>query len=296
MATKIDIGICTYRRSTLVTTLESIARQILPPETHVRVIVADNDLIPSSESIVRDAEKTLKLDILYVHAPAKNISIARNACLDHARAEWLAFIDDDEIADPNWLASLLAKSNQFDIVFGVSRAQYSPTAAKIFRKLDLHSADLSKEREIKTGYSGNVLIRLNSIRAHAIRFDLRLGQAGGEDTVFFYQARLAGLTLGFAPASIVQEPVPAQRENWTWLMKRQFRSGQSHGYCLATLDGKPRLSIFVLAICKFIALAILAFVRIFDLDAARYSWWRAVLHLGVASFAIRPKFLTLYGN
>jgi hypothetical protein len=44
------------------------------------------------------AQSDLSLDCLYVHAPARNISIARNACLDAADAPLIAFIDDDETA------------------------------------------------------------------------------------------------------------------------------------------------------------------------------------------------------
>ena len=47
------------------------------------------------------------LQITYVHAPARNISRARNACLALATAPLIAFIDDDEVASPQWLAALM---------------------------------------------------------------------------------------------------------------------------------------------------------------------------------------------
>ena len=43
------------------------------------------------------------IDISYIHAPARNISIARNACVEAATGKWIAFIDDDELASENWL-------------------------------------------------------------------------------------------------------------------------------------------------------------------------------------------------
>ena len=48
------------------------------------------------------------LPVLYLHAPACNISVARNACLRAATAPLVAFIDDDEIASPDWLVLLIA--------------------------------------------------------------------------------------------------------------------------------------------------------------------------------------------
>ena len=60
------------------------------------------------------------LDGVYLHAPARNISIARNACLEAASAPLVAFIDDDEIARPGWLAGLVADMDapNADVVFG----------------------------------------------------------------------------------------------------------------------------------------------------------------------------------
>jgi succinoglycan biosynthesis protein ExoM len=38
----IDVGVCTYRRPAVSETLASLARQALPKEVRLRVIVADN--------------------------------------------------------------------------------------------------------------------------------------------------------------------------------------------------------------------------------------------------------------
>jgi succinoglycan biosynthesis protein ExoM len=52
---------------------------------------------------------------------------------------------------------------------------------------------------------------------------------GGEDDDFFYRLTDCGGTIGEAPGAHVYEPVPASRATMSWLLKRAFRSGQSHG-------------------------------------------------------------------
>ena len=82
---------------------------------------------------------------------------------------------------------------------------------------------------ILKGYTCNVLIRTDVIRRAGLRFDLSLGRMGGEDDDFFYRLTDAGGTIGYTDAARVFELVPASRATLGWLLKRSFRSGQSHG-------------------------------------------------------------------
>ena len=50
------------------------------------------------DALVDAVAAELPFELLYVHCPAANISIARNACLDNSSGDFLAFIDDDETA------------------------------------------------------------------------------------------------------------------------------------------------------------------------------------------------------
>ena len=94
-STRIDIGVCTFRRPELEQTLRSLAGLALPDGVSVRVIVADNDTSPSARPLVDGLRPSLPFDLLYVHCPVANISIARNACLQNSDGDFLAFIDDD---------------------------------------------------------------------------------------------------------------------------------------------------------------------------------------------------------
>jgi succinoglycan biosynthesis protein ExoM len=231
-AIEVDVGVCTFQRESVADTLASLGAQRLPPGVRMRVIVADNEPEPAAEARVRATARAQRLDLAYVHAPAHNISLARNAVLDNLQGEWLAFIDDDQVADPDWLARLIAAAERegCDAMLGPVTAVY-PTGTPVWIAAgDFHSFRAVRVGgRILKGYSCNCLIRVEAIRRAELRFDPALGQVGGEDDDFFYRLTDAGHVIGFTDEAHVYETVPPSRASLKWLMRRAFRSGQSHG-------------------------------------------------------------------
>lgn len=232
---KIDIAVCTYRRAEMEKTLLSLADLTIPEGIQVRIIVADNDTVPSARGRVDALRSGLPFEIAYVHCPASNISIARNACLDQATGDFVAFIDDDETASSDWLAELVATigTTGADAVLGPVSAVYPETAPGWMSRGDFHStAPVWVHGAIITGYTCNVLLRRSAPSLNGRRFNLALGRTGGEDTEFFTHMVKAGGRIAFAEKAWVVEPVPPSRASMAWLAKRRFRSGQTHGRLL----------------------------------------------------------------
>ncbi len=281
----IDVCVCTYRRKSIVDTIRSIAAQRISDDVRLRIVVADNDDTPSAEGIVREQCSALGLDYRYVHAPARNISIARNAALDAASAPLVAFIDDDEVATPQWIAALLEchAATAATIVFGPVQAIYGEGPAWL-RKADLHSIRpvFRGGTIIDTGYTCNVLLDRAVMTREMCdrRFDPALGRSGGEDTFFFHQLYSLGARCAFAEAALVHEPVPPQRGRLRWLLKRSFRSGQTHARVLQTTAAwRPRLIATAAAKCGYCLMSMV-------LQAPSPARWRrmavrAALHAGV---------------
>ncbi len=225
----VDVCICTFQRPQIEDAIRSVATQALPPDVRVRLAIADNSVEGSARDAAAQAAQQYALDVDYLHAPGANISIARNACLDYARGDWIAFLDDDETAAPGWLTALLAKSADADIVFGPVQAIYGAQAPAWLRAGDFHSARVVyRNGRIDTGYSGNVMMRRSAIEAANIRFDLAYGISGGEDTMFFGRLAAAGLRFAEAPEALAFEPVHERRATLRWLARRSLRAGQSH--------------------------------------------------------------------
>lgn len=250
----------------------------------LRVIVADNDGTDTRRAEITAMGPALGLDLHYVHAPTRNISIARNACLDAATNGWFAFIDDDEIAEPDWIARLTADRDRHDIVFGVSRAIYADDAPRWIVEGDFHSNRLAGNDASWNGYTANVLMRRDFVTKAALRFDLALGQTGGEDTLFFFNAMRAGARFGYAPHATVTEHTPPPRATLRWLALRRYRSGQIH-HLILRQEGraaKGALTALAKAAWCFGSLPIHLFAR----DRAAAKLLRGCLHLGVVAAAL----------
>jgi succinoglycan biosynthesis protein ExoM len=291
----VDVCVCTFQRASLWDTLRSLASQVLPPEVVSRVIIADNDTTPSAYPVVLRAAAELGLRCEYRHAPARNISIARNACLDAASAPFVAFLDDDEVADPNWLANLLSalQSGEGDVVFGPVQACYGANLPAWTQRADLHSIRpvIRAGGRIETGYTSNVIMRHSVIGQH--RFDPALGRSGGEDTQFFAALHAMGARLRYAPSAIVYEDVPAARARLRWLLRRAFRSGQVHGRIQAARTART-LAPASVAASKALYCAAGAALRLASPAGWRRYLVRASLHAGVVARLLGAKELQLY--
>lgn len=296
----VDICVCTFRRGHLTDTLQSLAKLELQPDWQVQVIVADNDETPSARSVVTAAQNAMPFPVRYIHAPARNISVARNACLAPAAADFLAFIDDDELASPQWLSKLMERyrQTQADAVLGPVQALYPATAPAWIQKGNYHSIKpVWVNDQIITGYTSNVLFRREAPALKDLRFDPALGRSGGEDTIFFAALHKAGGRIDYAPDAVVLENVAPERLNFLWLLKRSFRSGQTHGLMVMKRDGagfKSRFSNALPAGCKALICGGAALGM--ALKGRGQAWLiRGALHLGVVARLLGLSELTQYG-
>ena len=296
----IDIGVCTFRRPELAATLRSLDAMEMPAGFDVRIIVADNDDTPTASDLVTALSQELTLPIHYQHAPARNISVARNACLDASIADFVAFIDDDETATPSWLAELvaMAEASGAAAVLGPVRARYRPDAPDWMRRGDFHSTlPVWVRGEIQTGYTCNVLLRMGSDSLRGRRFSLARGQTGGEDTEFFDQMHKAGGRIFFSPEAWVDEVVPRSRAAFDWLGRRRFRVGQTHGHLLGrNARGIGLVKQVGLASAKAIYCFASAVPVVISPVRRNRSVLRGIMHVGVVSGLVGIREIRLYGQ
>ncbi len=301
MKKSISICICTFRRPHITDTLRSVLQLNINPQWDVKIIVADNDETDSARQLVEPVVKETKLPIQYIHAPARNISIARNACLDAATTPLIAFIDDDEIVTRDWLKSLLEKleNSNADVVLGPVKAIYAPECPNWLRDGDfLSTYPVWVGSEIITGYAGNVLIKRTSPVLQAIKFREDLGKSGGEDTIYFASAHKAGGIIVFAPDAIVTEMITADRARFNWLLKRRFRAGQTHALFLienSDNNAKTRVKNIIKALAKLSFCFVAALVNFARPIKMRLWLLRGALHAGVIARLLGKREIIQYG-
>jgi len=292
-ARDVTVAICTFRRESVFETLDTIAKQADVDRYDVTVIVIDNDDTNMLGPKVEAFAESYTFPLRYVHAPSRNISIARNAALDNVQTSWLLFIDDDELAEPHWVANIMAVRETAEVIIGQCQAVYGPDLSDWVKRCDFHSTRLGDRTD--TAYAGNALINMGFVRQHAFRFRLALGRTGGEDTIFFRELTEAGGRIRYAPDAIVLEPVPEGRASMRWIRIRKFRAGQTHGLVTRDFDPETFKGLWATAGIKALVSTFMAGITLPGTIASRKWWARACMHAGAFSYRLRPTIYEEYG-
>lgn len=96
------MAIITFNRAEwLKDALMSLTRQTRLPD---EVVVVDNGSKDHTKDVVLSFRD--RLNIKYVHEPIRGIPHARNAAIRNATSDIIASIDDDCVADENWLKQI----------------------------------------------------------------------------------------------------------------------------------------------------------------------------------------------
>jgi succinoglycan biosynthesis protein ExoM len=284
---RVVVGVCTFRRSSVLTAIESIAAQIVPDDVDMRIVVVDNDSEPTAEKLITDFCERTGRAVQYKHVPGQNISVARNACLDAATgSDWLAFMDDDEYASYSWLSKLLEARKGANAVLGPCKAIYGPTAPDWIRVGDYHSCSSMGTEPITIGHTANALIDMRFVNQNVLRFDVALGNTGGEDTFFFHEIYRRGGSLKFEPQAIVYEDVAESRLNLRWIGRRKYRAGQTYALMVLRFEPHRRTTLAFSAAYKFVFCLFMGAILVVRPARALSSLMRAILHLGVMSYCL----------
>jgi glycosyltransferase involved in cell wall biosynthesis len=211
---RVLIGVCTcLRPKMLERCLDSLVEQLFSSDIVVETIVVDNDRDPSARDVVQRIAGRSWLPLKYKHVRRRGIAIARNAVLDHAKLrhcfDWVAFIDDDEVADPDWIAALMAPEYRATPVL-MGRQELIYPDPLPFWGTRRQKPRRREGEAVKTAYTNNVRFSTDLIGA-GLRFNEALGLMGGEDQEFFTEAYKRGFQIRRTERAITHETVHAER-------------------------------------------------------------------------------------
>jgi len=228
-----DVSICiaTYRRPQgLARLLVSLSRLNLPDAVTLEVLVVDNDGDGGARECAHEVGPFADTVRWFVE-PERNIAIARNRALAAARGRWLAFVDDDEFVDEDWLAVYWEQAEQ-----GVADGFFGPVEPQLEAGGSdwIAAAAFNEPARHPTGtplgsgemFAGNAFIQ-RALFADR-RFDPSWGLTGGEDTELFERMLADGAHFAWCDEARLRETIPLRRQNLRWLMRRAFSGGASH--------------------------------------------------------------------
>jgi succinoglycan biosynthesis protein ExoM len=226
----ISVCVCSYKRPQLLgRTLASIREQRTGSRFTYSVVVADNDDCQSGRAVVEEAQGSSSVPIIYCVEPRRSISFARNLALKHAEGNLIAFIDDDECAEEDWLLRHFEALDASGAagVLGPVRPTFDSKPpewlikGRFCERPEHPTGHVMPWRECRTG---NVLFRKSILSGIDDPFLAEFGASGG-DVNFFCRMMQNGHVFVWCNEAIVHEVVPPARWKRTFLLRRGLLRG-----------------------------------------------------------------------
>ncbi|TPI68684.1 glycosyltransferase [Mesorhizobium sp. B2-8-9] len=153
----------------------------------------------------------------------------QTAILQFPNFRHLLVIDDDEIAEPDWLERMCgaAETLEADIVGGPQVPIFADASHARWAEHPVFAPPYRETGRVPALYSsGNLLLGRNVLKDMGPPFlDLRFNFMGGGDSDFLSRCAQKGLVLGWCAEAKVNETVPARRVEADWIRARSLRNG-----------------------------------------------------------------------
>lgn len=204
----------------------------------VTFLIVDNAPDAPVEAVVDAFRERSGVDVRYVLEHEPGIPFARNRALDEAAAvdaDFVAFVDDDEFVDADWLVRLVAHQRRegSHLVGGPVRLAPQQGASFTDRLVEkgvrkrYERKEAKNEKRRRDGRDGNVTIITNNwlgdlawMRSVGLRFDIALRYSGGSDTALYHKAKSLGARTSWCPDAIVYETIPPERMSLGYQYRR----------------------------------------------------------------------------
>lgn len=252
------LGIVTCKRPTLLAELlgSIVEQSIFSTEIRVETVIVDNDDKHSGLPVFTRFSGKFPCKLEYLTEHNRGIPYARNRVLDFAiarKAQYIAFIDDDEIAAPDWLLCLydVITANKVHGVQGQVISLLPENNIPQWAETAKRKAWNKEEGQPRKGMStNNTMFSSGLITDHNLRFDTRFALSGGSDIDFFTRAADRGSKHIWTNTATVYEKIPRSRLTAKWQFQRLFRVGaatvqmsiQKRGYMYTFLRYFPQMA------------------------------------------------------
>ncbi|MDX1540773.1 MAG: glycosyltransferase, partial [Geminicoccaceae bacterium] len=195
------------------------------------LVIVDNDPESTARDAAEAAAAALDWPLRYRIEPRPGVSFVRNTAL---RLSWdcdfVAFIDDDETADSDWLAELLSSQRETKAaaVTGPTLPVFSAAGPAWLRPaFELCQVRPKGARAMREFATCNLLLDRRVLEREGLCFDEGLSLIGGEDTLLAAELVRRGHRIAWAERALTYEMIPASRMQLGWLMRRWFRTGNT---------------------------------------------------------------------
>jgi glycosyltransferase involved in cell wall biosynthesis len=267
----VSVVVCTLNRADMLDgALKSLREQQTDGSIKFEILVVDDGSSDSTGRVVAAQQNVAPISIRYLRQDHAGVAAARNRGVIEAVGDWIAFFDDDQIAESNWLIRLTEKAveKNADIVGGPYLLRLPPNCElgqdpTIRRLLGEEPTMMREDSSTDTGLhprkreaipsTGNALVRRTLFDQVGMFSE---GMVYGEDREFFRRAIKAGACFATAPCAIIYHIVPSSRLTDRYLLHTAAIGGRSQ----AEID-EYRIVLWR-ALLRFVHLVVVAVPRL----------------------------------
>ena len=184
------------RPNILAKTLDSIAKLNIPDDILIKVLVVDNDKNATAKPVIEKIKATYPFELTYCVEEKRGLANARNRLLQEAinlGVSHIAILDDDDIADKDWVLNLVDLYNNQENAYIISGPEYCCFDGEFPKYLTNNNIFVKKTTKKKGELrkvcsTHNAFFPVNVVKDANIWFDSSFVFMGGEDGDFFYRA------------------------------------------------------------------------------------------------------------
>lgn len=236
----IDVVICTYNRaSDLDRILAGLAGQEVPENLRWSVLVVDNASTDHTRAVVNAwSQRGAFPRLRYHQEPVQGLSHARATGFRETTGAWIAYVDDDNLLAPDWLAELTEAVAAKPDAGGIGgrviidspgpRRPYLDKLGWCFAEQD-HGAEMC---EIDNLVGAGMVLRRQALDdcgwPDCMLLQDRTGAklVSGGDAEMVQRVRLAGHRLWYAPGCILKHRIAPDRMTRSHVCRLSFGLGK----------------------------------------------------------------------
>ena len=230
----ISIVVGTFNRAEMLRqTLASLTQLETDDQFQYEIVVVNNASTDHTDEVIAQTDPGAAVACRGFNEPQAGVAFARNRGIAEAEGDWIAFHDDDQVADSRWLAELWALAQRRELLCVGGNVKLRLPEG-IDRDLAPQCRDMLGERHAMTEerpYSRKFIAGTNNLLvSRTILDDVGVFNValtdGGEDADLVRRIRSAGYESWYTPDSIVYHIIPEQRLGAEYMRWTARRKGQ----------------------------------------------------------------------
>jgi glycosyltransferase involved in cell wall biosynthesis len=228
----ISIVVCTQNRAGMLRGALASLYDLEADGFSYEIVVVNNGSTDQTQKVIAAAAGESKHPLRGVYEPTKGIVAARNCGIHEAPGRWIAFFDDDQLADRRWLSELYrgAAEKSCRVVGGSVHLAFPTGCERQLNPIVRMLLGEAKLADQPLPYGGRLTPGCGNLMIERSVFDevgvfVRTVSGRGEDTDLFSRIERAGIASWYIPTAVVQHLTPPERLEESYLLSLARRMG-----------------------------------------------------------------------